>query len=155
MGHSKICGCNVFSLAIGLIITEIVLILLGVIYPLSLGTSKAGYVFFSLVYLSVELYGIVKKNEALIIFGIVIRVLVTVTIFCAYIALFVIPICGTGDQGLFELDDCKAEASKDNISLEDYEFYIRCLRTRVISLSFSFFLYIQSRYWHRFSYSIG
>ena len=122
MGDSKICCCNVFSLAKWLIITEIVLILLGVIYPLTMGINKALIVFLSLAYLGVELYGICKKNEALIIFGIVIRVLETLTIFFTMIAFFVVPICG---NKWVPLNNCEAEREKYKLSLEEYENNVR------------------------------
>ena len=92
MSKSKICGQNVFKLAKGLIITEIIWNVLCLIYPLTIGL----YIFlFDLLYLAilgVVYYGIEKKNKSLIIFGIVVNILVTMFWFSAMIAFFVVKI---------------------------------------------------------------
>ena len=80
MGNSqKVFGCcNVFSLAKGLTITEIVLVVVIIILGLIGGGGldlNILVILIQIAYLVTEYIGIHKKNKCLIIFGCVIRVL--------------------------------------------------------------------------------
>ena len=88
----SLCCCNdIFCAAKGLTITEIVLILFGVIlgfYTGSIVWYDIFWILLQLAYLAVEYYGIHKKNKCLILFSCVIRILLTISVVIVIIELF-------------------------------------------------------------------
>ena len=97
----KIFGCcNVFSLAKGLTITEIVLVVLTLILGFIGGIATGGSVDVSplgilihVAYLVTEYIGIHKKNKCLIIFGCIYRVLDQIFVVISIIHVFNSDIC--------------------------------------------------------------
>ena len=110
----KIFGCcNVFSLAKGLTITEIVWVVGTLILSFTVGSvnvSALGILIpmIPIAYLAIEYIGIHKKNKCLIIFGCVFRVLQQI-----FIVIFIVLV--------FMLDDCQ---NLSNFGYENCETFM-------------------------------
>ena len=95
----KIFGCcNVFSLAKGLTITEIVWVVGTLILSFTVGSvnvSALGILIpmIPIAYLAIEYIGIHKKNKCLIIFGCVFRAIVVISVLPSYYYVFSSYVC--------------------------------------------------------------
>ena len=130
----KCCCCNVFRLAKGLTITEIVLIIVYVIVVF-IGSEIVEYsilaILIQIAYLVTEYIGIHMKNKCLIIFGVVIRLLEQTLLVIFVFVLFLFP-------------DCSGFSGKEHQDCETFRYYCYLIRFGIFLHLLAYLTYFQA-----------
>ena len=134
----KCCCCNVFRLAKGLTITEIVLIIVYVIVVF-IGSEIVEYstpysilaILTQIAYLVPEYIGIHMKNKCLIIFGVVMRLLEQTLLVIFVFVLFLFP-------------DCSGFSDKQHQACETFRYYCYLIKFGIFLHLLAYLTYFQA-----------